>query len=139
MARSSDDEPIIYIEGEEDRMLIIDGVRIKSPAEYTWGWNQVSDENAGRTQDARMHVNRIAIKRKIELEWQNLTAAETYVILQAFQPEYITVQYHDPLDSPDPNALSTRTFYTGDKSAPIYSWYEGGERYEKLSFNLIEV
>lgn len=145
---AKDDEPIIYIDGEPDRMLIINavivdgelvgGTRLKSPAEFQWGWQQVSDQNAGRTQDTTMHVNRIGIKRKLELEWQNLTPQETYEILQVFQPEYIRVTYHDPLDSPDPDAMSTRTFYTGDKSAPIYSWYIGGERYEKLTFNLIE-
>ena len=135
----ADDEPIIYNENETDRMLIVDGVALKSPSEFTWGLYDVSDASSGRTQDALMHKNRIAQKRKIELEWQGLSAADTHDILVAFQPEYVTVQYYDPLDSADPNTLSTRLFYTGDKSAPVYSWFIGGERYEKVTFNIIEV
>lgn len=119
-------------------MLIVDGVAVKSPSSFSWGLQDVSSASAGRTQDALMHKERIAQKRKIELEWVNPTPSELHTIVNAFQPEYISVQYHDPLDSADPAVLSTRTFYTGDKSAPVYSWVVGEERYEKVSFNIIE-
>lgn len=120
-------------------MLIVDGVELKAPSTFQWGLQDVSDQSAGRTQDAVMHKNRIAQKRKIELEWSNPTPEETYAIVNAFQPEYISVQYHDPLDSPDPAVLSTRRFYVGDKTAPVYSWVVGEERYSAVTFNIIEV
>lgn len=120
-------------------MLIVDNVELKAPSTFSWGLQDVSDQSAGRTQDTIMHKNRIGQKRKIELEWLNPTPEEIYDIVNAFQPEYIVVEYHDPLDSPDPNVTSIRTFYTGDKSAPVYSWAVGEERYEKVSFNIIEV
>lgn len=119
-------------------MLIVDGVEIKAPSSFQWGLQDVSDQSAGRTQSALMYKNRIAQKRKIELEWANPTPEETYAIVTAFQPEYITVQYHDPLDSPDPTVMSTRVFYTGDKTAPVYSWTVGEERYSSVAFNIIE-
>lgn len=119
-------------------MLIVDGVELKAPSTFSWGIQDVSDQSSGRVQSALMYKNRIAQKRKIELEWSNPTPEEIYEIVNAFQPEYITVQYHDPLDSPDPTVMSTRVFYTGDKTAPVYSWVVGEERYSAVTFNIIE-
>ena len=48
-------------------MLWADGVLIKSPSVFSWGLNDVSAADAGRTDDALMHKNRIAQKRKISV------------------------------------------------------------------------
>lgn len=115
-------------------MLIVDGVTIKDPSEFTWGINDVDSSDSGRTQDAIMHRNRVAQKRKLSIGWTMCTPAETAAILQAFNPEYISVTYHDAMD----NATETRTFYTGDKSAPVHQWYANRKYYSKISFNIIE-
>lgn len=89
---------------------------IKDPSEFTWGLQDVSDPEAGRTQvNAKMYKGRIAQKRTISLSWAGTTPAETAAILQAFNPEYIFMSYTDPMS----NTVETREFYTGDRSAPM--------------------
>lgn len=115
-------------------MLVVDGTAVKSPSSMTIGFQDVSNSDAGRTQDALMHKNLVARKRKIDLAWSSPTPAEAHAILTAFYPEYIDVSYYDPLDG----ATVTRTFYSGDKSAPVKIWSTNNKRYESISFNIIE-
>lgn len=115
-------------------MIYVDGVEIKTPSSFSWGLQDVSDSASGRTQDALMHKNRIAQKRKISLGWNSPTPEDTATILQAFNPEYISVTYPDAMSGSN----ETRTFYVGDRSAPIKIWTINNKRYEKISFDLIE-
>jgi hypothetical protein len=115
-------------------MISVNGVEMKTPSGFTWGLNDVSDSDSGRTTDALMHKNRIAQKRKITLEWQNPTAEEASKILKAFNPEYIEVNYPDAMSG----SQQTRTFYVGDRSAPMKYWWIGNKRYSALSFDIIE-
>lgn len=120
-----------------DAMITVDNVEIKCPSELSYGLEQVNSADAGRTQDAVMHVERIAKKVKLELSWSGLTWAETSAIMTAFDPEYISVKYPDMLSG----TYQTKTFYTGDKSAPVRQWFDnnGKKIIDKLSFNIIEV
>ena len=115
-------------------MLWVDGTEIKTPSSFEWGLNDVSDSQAGRTQDALMHKNRIAQKRKIALGWNFPTPKEASTILKAFNPEYIVVKYWDSMDG----QYESRTFYVGDRSNPMKYWWVGNQRFEKLSFDIIE-
>lgn len=118
-------------------MITVDNVEIKCPSAFSYGLQDVSSPDAGRTQDAVMHVERVAQKVKLELEWQGLTWQETAEIMQAFNPEYIQVKYPDMLSG----QMETKTFYTGDKSAPVKQWFDeaGKKIIDRLSFNIIEV
>lgn len=120
--------------GKHNGMMKVDGVAVKTPSTFSWGLQDISSSDAGRTQDAVMHKNRIAQKRKIDLVWTMPTPEETHAILSAFNPEYIDVTYYDPLDG----ETITRTFYTGDKTAAVKIWTVGNKRYESVSFNIIE-
>lgn len=120
--------------GYNNNMLLVDGVKIKTPSTFSWGLQDVSSSDAGRTQDALMHKNRIAQKRKIDLAWAMPTPEEAHAILVAFNPEYINVTYWDPLAG----GRITKTFYTGDKTAPVKIWTVNNKRYESISFNIIE-
>ena len=120
--------------GQHNGMIKVDGVAIKTPATFSWGLQDVSGSDAGRTMDGVMHKNRIAQKRKIDLVWAMPTPEESHAILVAFNPEYINVTYYDPLDG----ATVTRTFYTGDKTAAVRIWTVDNKRYESVSFNIIE-
>lgn len=108
---------------------------------YSWGWglNDVSASDSGRTQDGVMHKNRLPTKngqkRKIELTWQGTDRAETARILNAFNPEYIQCRFVDAMT----NNVYNSTFYVGDRTAPVWTWRQGGEIYETVSFNIIEV
>lgn len=115
-------------------MIKVDNVRIKTPSSFQWSLQDISASDAGRTQDTLMHKNRVGKKRKIALSWNGLSPEEMNAILEAFDPEYFEVQYYDPLDG----EVTTRTFYAGDKSAPVKLWTVNNKRYEQLSFDIIE-
>lgn len=117
-----------------DELLIVDGVKVKAPSSLTWGLQDNSDSDAGRDNDDLMHKNRTSQKRKLNLSWNGPTPAETAAILQAFNPEYIEVTYNDAMSG----EAETRTFYVGDRSAPVAIWTVNHKRYTSISFNIIE-
>lgn len=115
-------------------MLIVDGVPVKEPSEMTYGLQDVSYSGAGRTQDFVMHKFRGAQKVTLGLAWSMTTPEETAQILQAFDPEYVFVTYHDA----KLNADITKEFYVGDRSAPVHMWTVNNKYYKSVSFNIIE-
>lgn len=120
--------------GFHNNMIQVDGEKVKTPSSFIWGLQDISHSDAGRTDDAVMHKNRVAQKRKIDLSWAMPTREELHDILRVFNPEYINVTYYDPLDGSN----VTRTFYTGDKTAPVKIWTVNNKRYELVSFSIIE-
>ena len=115
-------------------MLIVNGVTLKSPSSFTWSLQDVSASDAGRTTDALMHKNRVTSKRKIQLSWNGCSPSEASAILSAFQPEYVSVTYFDPLIGD----TTTKTFYSGDKSAPVKVWNVNNKYYSSIDFDIIE-
>lgn len=116
-------------------MISVDGNVLPCPSVFQWGIQDISSSESGRTDDAIMHKNRIGQKRKISLQWNGLTRSDMAKILQAVNPEYIDVTYPDAMSGDD----ETRTFYVGDRTAPVKYWWIGNQRYETLSFDIIEV
>lgn len=112
----------------------VNGVDCPTPSEFGWGLQDVSAADSGRTQDGKMHKNLVVRKEKIELAWNSPDPEKTSTVLQMFLPEYFDVTYRSPLT----NTIVTKTFYRGDAKAPAYWWAKGG-RFQKLSFNIIEV
>lgn len=110
----------------------VDGKAVKCPSSYTWKLEDISASDAGRTEDTMMHKMRIGQVVGIELSWQGLTTKEISKILQAFNPEYITVRYLDPLKGKE--AISE--FYVGNRSAPMYNAKMG--LWQNVSFNIVE-
>ena len=108
---------------------------LRTPSEMTWGFQRVSAPDAGRTENARMHVNQVATKIKLNLSWTGLSPSEAHTIATAFKPEYFFVEYWDILE----NDLVVKKFYTGDWSAPFKVWTANDKRFASLSFNIIEV
>lgn len=116
-------------------MIKVDGVQLPCPSALTWGLQDVSAADSGRTQDALMHKNRVAQKRTLNVTWNALDWEATCAIIQAVNPEYVQVEYPDPLTG---NQHETRTFYVGDRSAPFKCWWIGNQRMEGLTFDFIE-
>ena len=120
--------------GANNTMLKVNNVFIKTPSAMTVHIQDVSRSDAGRTEDALMHKNRVARKVKIDLQWNNPTPAEAQAILSAFSDEYFSVTFPHPLTGTN----ATKTFYSGDQDAPVRIWTVNNKRYESISFNIIE-
>lgn len=110
----------------------VDGAFVASPSTFQWSLQDVSDPDAGRTEDGLMHKMRIGQKVKIQLSWNAVTTAVASTILTAFNPEYVSVTYLDPKEG----SYQTKTFYVGDRSAPMYNGTLG--LWSNISFNIIE-
>lgn len=104
---------------------------IPSPSKYDWKLSDVSSADAGRTEDGKMHKERITSKVHLELEWKNVSDSDASAILTAFQPEYISVEYYDYKEL----SFQTKTFYVGDRSV---SSYNRARQLSTISFNIIE-
>lgn len=109
----------------------------RDPSSYEFVISDVSDPDAGRTEDVMMHKKRIGQVCSLKLSWQNLTTAEAAVILQAFNPEYLSIEYLSPFTG----GYTTDTFYVGDRSVPFYHTIKlnGVDTgvWSNLSFNVI--
>ena len=112
-------------------MLKINGVQIHEPQEMMVRIQDV-DFDSGRTADGTMHRNRVNVKRKIELKFPPMSTQEISKVLKAVDGESFTVTYLDPYDG----AEATRTFYSGDREAPVYNF--ALNIWKSCSFNLIE-
>lgn len=105
-----------------------------TPSSFVWGLEDVDAPDSGRTDDADMHRNRVARKRKLQIGFNGKSRAETARILQAFQYEYIDVTYPDALTGTD----LTKIFYSGDQQAPVKVWNVNSKIYASISFNIVE-
>lgn len=115
-------------------IVSVDGMVVRPPSTYQWSLQDVSEPDAGRTEDAVMHKLRITQKVKLQLSWNNLTTEQASSILTAFNPEYIEVEYLDPMVG----GYVTKTFYVGDRSVPLYNNTLYGGVWSNISFNIIE-
>lgn len=115
-------------------MITVDGVAMPCPSVFSWGLQDISAAESGRTDDMTMHKNRVGQKRKISLQWNGKDWATTSKILKAFNPEYIQVRYPDMMSG----EYETRTFYVGDREAPVKWWWIGNQRTESIGFDIIE-
>lgn len=115
-------------------LITVNNVDMPNPSKMQWSLQDVSVGDSGRSDDGRMFKGRVAQKRKIELSWNAVTPSVARTILTAFNPEYITVKFFDPMD----NANKTLEMYVGDRTAPVKVWTSNNKVYESLSFDIIE-
>ena len=104
------------------------------PSELTVGIQDISAPDAGRDLTGLMHKMTVTQKVTIQLAWWQPSPAVVSAVLNSVKDEYFSVQYNDPIS----NSLVTKTFYVGDRSAPVQVWGSSTKRYSKLSFKLIE-
>lgn len=109
---------------------------VPPPSSYQWKMQDVSAPDAGRTEAGVMDKARIGQVVALELSWQNVPTAVAHDILTVFQPEYVDVQYTDPLFGTGTSYRKTKTFYVGDRSAPMYN--SEMQLWSNISFGLIE-
>jgi len=110
----------------------VDGKAVKCPSGYQWNLCDISDSDAGRTEDTKMDKKRIGQCVKLEFEWKNVSIADAADILQKFNPEYVTLCYLDAMSG----TYKTSEFYIGDRGAPLYNCRKG--IWTNIAFNAIE-
>lgn len=103
------------------------------PSSYQWLKEDISASDAGRTEDTVMHPKKLRPVVALELGWQNVSTQVASGVLNAFDHETFTVEYLDP----QAGAYRTKTFYVGNRSAPMYSGIL--DIWSNISFKIIEV
>ena len=77
--------------------------------------------------------DRIAVKRKINLEWAPLTQDQSSILLQAVNDVFFTVEFPDPQ-----LGIISRTMYVGDRTAPAYAIVDGQAKWSGIKMNFVE-
>lgn len=112
-------------------------ISVKCPSSYQYLLEDVSDSSAGRTEDGVMNKNRIGQVVGIELAWNGITTKQLHDLLVAFNPEYITVQFIEPLSgNASNNYYKTLEMYVGNRTAPLYNSSMGV--WENLSLKIVD-
>lgn len=113
-------------------MWSINGQEIRPPVSFSI---TISDLDASGERNAAGNLlrSRISTKRKIDVQFGNLSLEESSVILDATKNEFFQLSYPDPW-----KGQNTITVYVGDRSATLKSYYKNQAVWSQLKFNLIE-
>ncbi|OBY11900.1 DUF6711 family protein [Clostridium paraputrificum] len=113
-------------------MIKINGVAIATPKIYEATVSDLDGES-NRNAAGQLIRDRIAIKRKLNLEWGPLSQSEIAPILNAVSGVFFTVTFPDPQ-----LGIITKTMYVGDRTAPAYQYINEEVKWSGLKLNLIE-
>lgn len=113
-------------------LIKVGAVDLPTPSEFSVGIMDLS--KAERNAKGELTIDRIATKRKIELQWEYLSRTDLQTILNAVSPVFFVVTYMDPLT----NANREGTFYCGDRNSGMLDFINSVPRYRGVKFNLIE-
>lgn len=110
----------------------IDGVElVHCPSSYVWKLSDITADS-GWTEDVVMNKKRLGQEKSVDLSWNNITSEAARAILRMFNPEYITVEYLDPMEGD----FQTAEFYVSDRSAPLYNSEK--DVWSNVSFSIIK-
>ena len=99
-----------------------------------WQRSDVDGPNAGRMMNGDMQRDRVATKIRWDVTCRPVTPAELSIILRAIEPEFVTVKYDDPVQ----NTTVTGTFYSNNFPVTFLGVTGSGERWNGLTFPLIQ-
>ncbi|MGL4656777.1 MAG: DUF6711 family protein [Sarcina sp.] len=99
-------------------MLKINGVTVVAPSVFQVDISDLDGDGANRNANGEMIRDRVAVKRKITLEWGALEDFQISGLLSIVSDVFFQVTYPDPMDG----GMVTKTFYVGDRSAPLYNF-----------------
>lgn len=100
---------------------------------YTPATYDIDADGSGRDEAGYMHRDRVAIKKKLNCRWSNITQANLNRILQVIGGVFLEVRYKD-MDG----QIKEGIFYVGDREAPVYSYAIHGTLYASFTCNFIE-
>lgn len=112
----------------------INGVNVTQPIEVVYNRYDLDSEDSFRSLSGEMQRDRVATKIKLECRWNALTATQMSQLLQAMDDVFFNINYFDPYQG----SYVTKTFYVGDRSAPVYSIAGGKVIFKSFSANFIE-
>jgi hypothetical protein len=113
-------------------LIKINGVDIATPKTFEATVSDLDGES-NRNANGELLRDRIAVKRKISLEWGLLTQSEMQTLLTSVSSVFFTVTYPDPM-----SGVVTKTMYVGDRTAPAYQFVNGEVKWSGLKMNFIE-
>lgn len=116
--------------------LLINGVPVKTPKKFKVSYQTIDADSSGRNANGDMVRDIIAQKVKLELEWGALDDSTASTLLNAIKAKFFTVTYPDA----EVGGQATKTFYSGDRSLPSYSWHDKFTKikWESFTTNFIE-
>lgn len=115
---------------------MIDGAVMPEPKQggITITKEKIWSKNTGRATNGSMVGDVIAIKTKMQVSWNILSGEQVAVLDAALEPAFISVYFKDPRL----NAYTTKTFYAGTPTYPVYSYATGLPEYVGCAVDLIE-
>lgn len=117
-------------------MLKIDGKIMPEPKfqGITFSKEKIWSKNTGRTASGKMVGDVIAIKTTMSISFPVLSGEQVKELDAALEPAFIDVYFKDPRK----NEYTTKTFYAGTPSYPVYSYAKGLPEYVGTTVDLIE-
>lgn len=115
-------------------MIVVNGTEVAVPKSYKVTVSDIDGES-NRNANGELVRDRIAVKRKLEMEWGPLDDSEISVLLKAVKDTFFEVTFPDPQEG-----ILTKTMYVGDRSAPAYIYNKKTKqtKWEGLNMNFIE-
>lgn len=117
-------------------MLQIDGVVMPEPKQngITFTKEKIWSKNNVRATNGSMIGDVIAIKTNAQITWGILSGEQVAMLDAALEPAFISVYFKDPRL----NAYTTKKFYAGTPSYPVYSYANGMPEYIGVAVDLTE-
>ena len=117
-------------------IIKINGAEIAEyPQLFSVTQTDIDSENSGRTADGTLNRDRIAVKRKIEMEWGLLDWNIISKLLKMVEGVTFSVYYPDPYEG----TYKTITAYVSDRPA-LAAVSKGDEiKWSGLKFSIVEV
>lgn len=114
--------------------LKINNSDMPEPTTLQWDISDLDSDTSGRNALGEMLRDRVAVKRKLTLEWSYLSPTDMSKLLNAVKEMYFNCTYPDA----QTGGFVTKTFYVGDRSAPAYRIDSNKAYWTGLSMNFIE-
>ena len=115
-------------------ILFVNGQAVPSPSSMRVTVFDVSS-TADRNASGNVVIDRVGVKRKIELSWAWLSGEELSSLLNAVgQDVFFTAEYPDPLTG----GMNSIVCYAGDRSTGVLRMEDGRPVWTKIEMNWIE-
>jgi hypothetical protein len=105
------------------------------PKEFTVTVLDLDDSEATtRASDGTLTRDRVAVKRKVDISWGPLEWNKISLILSMMSGVFFDLYYPDPMAG----IYVTKTFYVGNRPAPMLFEQNGKMLWSGLQVNLVE-